>query len=73
MKHILEPMKRGQQPPRAICVFESMKAAFGDKMRMDTRTPLWLEKELIGKWMAETKREMKKAKQRPKPHLSNSR
>ena len=67
VKHILEPMKRGQQPPRAICVFESMKAAFGDKMRMDTRTPLWLEKELIGKWMAETKREMKKAKQRPKP------
>ena len=59
---ILAPMMRGEQPPRPICVYESMKAKFGDKLRMDTKTPMCLEKAQIEKWQAERKKEIKQKK-----------
>ena len=67
---ILAPMMRGEQPPRPFCVHELMKAKFGDKLRMDTKTPMCLEKAQIEKWQAERKKEIKQKKkqeqQRPK-------
>ena len=70
MEVVLGPMNRGEQPPRPFCVHELMKAKFGDKLRMDTKTPMCLEKAQIEKWQAERKKEIKQKKkqeqQRPK-------
>mmetsp|Transcript_54569 Transcript_54569/g.124292 ORF Transcript_54569/g.124292 Transcript_54569/m.124292 type:complete len:609 (-) Transcript_54569:104-1930(-) len=62
---VLQPLLRGEQPPRPIVVFLSMKSKFGNKMRMDTRTPMWLEKPQIEKWIAEKKKEIKQKKKQP--------
>ena len=62
---VLQPLLRGEQPPRPIVVFLSMKSKFGNKMRMDTRTPMWLEKPQIEKWIAEKTKEIKQKKKQP--------
>ena len=46
---VLGPVNRGGQPPRPVCVFESMNAKPGGEVRMDTGTPRWLEKSQIEK------------------------
>ena len=59
---VLQPLLRGEQPPRPIVVFLSMKSKLGNKMRMDTKMPMWLEKPQIEKWIAEKKKEVKQKK-----------
>ena len=62
---VLQPLLRGEQPPRPIVVFLSMKSKFGNIMRMDTRTPMWLEKPQIEKWIADKTKEIKQKKKQP--------
>lgn len=44
---------------RPSSAWDSMKAFFSGKMRADTMTPMWLEKDQIAKWLAGKKAEEK--------------
>ena len=69
---VLAPLQRGEQPMRPISVFYAMKSTFGNKIREDTRTPMWLEKEQISKWIAEQKKEEKQKRQEQKRAMKGS-
>lgn len=55
--------EQGRDRLRPHVAFETMQCDFGNKLRMDTKTPLWLEYEKISKWIAEQKKETKQQKQ----------
>ena len=46
----------GRDLLRPIVAFESMKAYFRDQLRKDTKTPMWLERDVISKWITEQKK-----------------
>ena len=55
--------EQGRDRLRPHVAFETMQYDFRNMLRMDTKTPLWLEYERISKWIAEQKKETKQQKQ----------
>ena len=51
--------KDGLEQMRPSAAWVSMKAFFPGKIRVDTMTPMWLEKDQIAKWLAGKKSEEK--------------
>ena len=51
--------KDGLEQMRPSAAWVSMKAFFSGKIRVDTMTPMWLEKDQIAKWLAGKKSEEK--------------
>ena len=46
----------GRDLLRPIVAFDSMKAYFRDQLRKDTKTPMWLERDVISKCITEQKK-----------------
>ena len=61
----------GRDLLRPIVAFESMKAYFRNQVRKDTKTPMWLERDDISKWIAEQKK-VEKQKRRQNSHAGSA-
>ena len=49
----------GMQRMRPVVAFRAMKATFCNTMRTDTKTPMWLQKDQIAKWISDQNKEEK--------------
>mmetsp|Transcript_36418 Transcript_36418/g.72193 ORF Transcript_36418/g.72193 Transcript_36418/m.72193 type:complete len:623 (+) Transcript_36418:152-2020(+) len=54
--------EEGRDLMRPLIAFEAMKSHFRDKLRTETKTPMWLEYEKVSKWIADQKKETKNTK-----------
>ena len=54
----------GEALMRPVVAYQAMKVHFRNRLRQDTKTPMWLEKHQIAKWLAEQKKEEKEKRKR---------
>jgi hypothetical protein len=58
--------KGGMERLRPAPAHAAMKAAFKDQMRVDTMTPMWLDKDQIATWLAQKNKEEKERRRQAK-------